>query len=122
MTATPNPLQCTSCLQIDGVEDRLVIGVAVDPISGLCLHCQPCSRCGRTGTGCVDDHGGMNYCDPVGLVDHLAAMERHLELGHGVHFDWDGYGPSMDSPVGVHNRLHWATSKPTHSHDGEVYG
>lgn len=38
--------------------------IAIDDISGLCLACQPCPYCGRTGTGC-DDQRGPRGCDPL---------------------------------------------------------
>lgn len=50
---------CVSCLTADGDVTR--DGVAIDPDTGLCLHCQPCPRCGRMGTGCDDD---ARTCDP----------------------------------------------------------
>lgn len=54
---------CTCCGQTDGVTEHGVEGVAVDESSGLCLHCQPCPWCGRMGTGCQSEHGGI-ACDP----------------------------------------------------------
>lgn len=48
---------CVCCLIEDGDEDNH--GVAVDPTSGLCLHCQPCPHCERFGTDCTD-----RYCEP----------------------------------------------------------
>lgn len=43
---------CSCCGVREG--DERQDGVAVDPASGLCLHCQPCPTCGVMGTGCTD--------------------------------------------------------------------
>jgi hypothetical protein len=56
------PRTCTSCDATEGVEHEGVTGVAVDPASGLCLHCQPCPYCGMTGLGCWDDGAGY-WCE-----------------------------------------------------------
>lgn len=49
----PNPvLRCACCLM---PEDDPVNGTDLDPATGLCLHCQPCPRCERMGTGCTDE-------------------------------------------------------------------
>lgn len=52
---------CSCCLQVDGVETDGVMGVEVDPSSGLCLYCQPCPECGLMGTACYDD-GAVIVC------------------------------------------------------------
>lgn len=57
------PLTCISCLWTEGVERRNVIGAAVDPHTMLCLHCQPCPYCGRTGSAC-DETRGPRGCVP----------------------------------------------------------
>ena len=57
---------CECCGQTEGVCDGLIDGVAVDPITGLCLHCQPCPDCGEYGTSCWDDpfRGCVNPISP----------------------------------------------------------
>ena len=50
------PRTCSCCLATEGVEREGVVGVEVDPDSGLCLHCQPCPSCHRYGTDCSDWH------------------------------------------------------------------
>jgi len=62
--ATHDPargIRCASCLAVDGVEHEGVVGVEVDPASGLCLYCQPCPECGQLGTACWDD-GAQVVC------------------------------------------------------------
>lgn len=55
---------CSCCGLVDGEEHEGVMGSAVDPISGLCLDCQPsCVRCGgdlHVTTG--DDLVVRTYC------------------------------------------------------------
>lgn len=55
--------RCVCCGEADGVEREGVMGVEIDPSTGLCLYCQPCPACGRTGTGC-DDDGARVVCAP----------------------------------------------------------
>lgn len=43
-------------------------------------------------------------------------LGQHLIDGHGVRYNWNAAGPCSDSPVGVHNRMHWADAKPNHTH------
>lgn len=52
-------LRCSCCGAYEGGNPT---GGAVDPVSGLCMTCQPCPRCGEMGLACWDD-GGRGFCE-----------------------------------------------------------
>lgn len=86
---------CTCCGATDGVERDGNEGVAVDEASGLCLYCQPCPHCGRTGMAC-DDARGPNACDPTEnpeqpRLPQCRTCGENLAPGH---LRWVG-GPQM---------------------------
>lgn len=61
---TREPLTCSCCLMTEGVERFGVSGCEVDPVSGLCLYCQPCPNCGA-----FDSFHDGRHCVECGAVD-----------------------------------------------------